>query len=60
MGRKNKRKKLEEIKGNFLYGNLNYLSNAKAYCTLHDCYMSANDIKIKKCNYRRCKNLKEL
>lgn len=61
MGRKNNRsKKYEKTKGTFLYGNINSLHNAKAFCVLHDCYLSANDIKIKKCNYKRCDYLKEL
>lgn len=61
MGRKNNRsREFSHLKGNFLYGNRNFLRFARAYCALHECYMSAHDIKLKKCNYKKCKHLKEI
>ena len=44
----------------FLFGRLNNLSKAKAYCELHKCYLEGKDIKEKRCNHKLCKHLKEL
>lgn len=44
----------------FLYGKLDLKSNAKIYCTLHKCYLSSQNIKEKKCNYKKCKFRKEI
>ncbi len=44
----------------FLFGRLNNLSRAKAYCELHKCYLEGKDIREKRCNHKSCKHLKEL
>jgi hypothetical protein len=44
----------------FLYGKLRDKSKAVAYCELHKCYLEPIDIKEKKCNYKKCKYLKNL
>jgi len=44
----------------FLFGRLNNLSKARAYCELHKCYLEGRDIKEKGCNYKTCKHLREL
>lgn len=44
----------------FLYGRLGYIEQAVAYCNLHHCYLSKENIKEKKCNYKRCKYKQEL
>lgn len=57
-----KRGKVIKIKNYnlFLFGRLNKLSRAKAYCNLHKCYLEGRDIREKKCNYKSCKHLREL
>lgn len=44
----------------FLFGRLNSLTKAKAYCELHRCYLEGRDIKEKGCNHKSCKHLREL
>lgn len=44
----------------FLYGRLRDVNKAVAYCELHKCYLEPIDIKEKKCNYKKCKYLKNL
>ena len=44
----------------FLFGRLNNINKAKAYCELHKCYLEGRDIKEKGCNYKLCKHLREL
>ena len=44
----------------FLYGKTRPYSKAVAYCELHKCYLEPIDIKEKRCNYKKCKNLKNL
>jgi len=39
----------------FLYGRLNYLNRAVAYCRLHECYLQPRDIAEKNCNKKKCK-----
>lgn len=59
--RKKRRKRVKLDTYNlFLFGRLNNLSKAKAYCELHRCYLEGRDIKEKKCNYKSCKHLREL
>lgn len=59
-----RRKRRKHVKLNtynlFLFGRLNNLSKAKAYCELHKCYLEGRDIREKGCNYKLCKHLKEL
>lgn len=58
------RKRRKRVKLNtynlFLFGRLNNLSRAKAYCELHKCYLEGKDIREKGCNHKSCKHLKEL
>lgn len=44
----------------FLFGRLNNINKAKAYCKLHKCYLEGRDIKEKGCNYKNCIHLNEL
>ena len=47
-----------------LYGKRSHARFVKAYCELHKCYLSANNLKEKGCNItnkgRACKHLKEI
>lgn len=40
----------------FLYGRLNYLNRAVAFCRLHKCYLQPKDIAEKNCNKKKCKH----
>ena len=44
----------------FLYGKLKPKRYAVAYYKLHKCYLEPLDIKEKKCNFKRCRYIKEL
>lgn len=41
-----------------LYGKLTY--RAVAYCELHKCYLEPVHIAEKRCNFKRCKYLKQI
>lgn len=62
MDRETIRKGARNIKDNvlFLYGRLRPHDKAKAYCTLHKCYLEAKDIAEKKCNYKNCRFKREV
>ena len=44
----------------FLYGKLKYKNKAKYYCELHKCYLSRQDLFMKKFKCEKCKHKKEL
>lgn len=43
----------------FLYGKLKSKRQAVAYCKLHKCYLEPIDIKLKKCNLKKCQYKEE-
>ena len=43
-----------------LYGKMFPLRFVKAYCNLHQCYLSAENITEKGCNKKHCNYLKEI
>lgn len=43
-----------------LYGKMFPLRFIKAYCKLHQCYLSAENITEKECNKKHCSYLKEI
>ena len=44
----------------FLYGKLDFKRKARIYCTLHKCYLNGDNIKEKKCNYKKCRFRKKI
>lgn len=50
---------MQEIsnKGIFLYGKLMKKSRARGWCNLHNCYLTSDDIREKRCKIKKCKNL---
>ena len=49
--RVNKKRKIGKQEVLFLFGKSMHYSKARAYCSLHSCYLSGTDIKEKQCNY---------
>lgn len=44
----------------FLYGKLDFKHKALAYCRLHKCYLTEENINEKNCKMKKCRKYKEI